>query len=646
MSDRNVYYYGSRAPLPEQRPLRAGPLSLIYEQGDLRYIKLGEREVIRRIYVAVRDRNWGTILPVLSNVQLTLDDDSFEITYDVENRRGDIDFAWKGAISGDARGTIHFSMDGEACSTFWRNRIGFCVLHPIRECAGVPCRVEKVDGTREDSRLPLYNAPHQPFMDMRAIAHEVLPDLWAEVRFEGDVFEMEDQRNWIDASYKTYCTPIGLKFPVEVQKGTRVRQSVTLTIKGKKPPIQTPAVDSTPITISLSDAPAVTLPRIGLGCASHGQALAEKEIARLKALNLSHLRVDLTLSEPDTAQKLQRATGDARALGIPLEVALTISADVEQELNGLAALLPTVQPKVQYWLVLSAAHKATPEALLHLACKTLSAYDPSARFGGGTNYYFTELNRNRPASDTPADYLNYSANPQVHAFDNGSISETCEALSATIATARQFVNGRPLSISPVTLKTRINPDATAPESPTPPGELPRRVEPRQMSLFGAAWTLGSFKYIAESGAVDYVTYYETTGWLGVMETEAGSPLPDKFPSTPGAVYPLYHVLADIGEFTRGQVRPVISSDTLRVEAILLQNPEHRRARLLLANWTAKPQQVRVLFGTNGTVRVLDETNVEQATQSPEAFRSHPGEPAAGLLTLRPFAIARVDMDLA
>lgn len=27
--------------------------------------------------------------------------------------------------------------------------------------------------------------------------------------FEGDVFEMEDQRNWTDASYKTYCTPWG-----------------------------------------------------------------------------------------------------------------------------------------------------------------------------------------------------------------------------------------------------------------------------------------------------------------------------------------------------------------------------------------------------------------------------------------------------
>ena len=40
-----------------RRVLRAGPLSVIFDAGDLRYIKLGEREVIRRIYAAVRNSN-------------------------------------------------------------------------------------------------------------------------------------------------------------------------------------------------------------------------------------------------------------------------------------------------------------------------------------------------------------------------------------------------------------------------------------------------------------------------------------------------------------------------------------------------------------------------------------------------------------
>ena len=65
-----VLYYGKDEPLPEQVQLRAGPLSMIFEAGDLRYIRFGDYEILRRIYVAVRDHNWDTILPQLSDVQI------------------------------------------------------------------------------------------------------------------------------------------------------------------------------------------------------------------------------------------------------------------------------------------------------------------------------------------------------------------------------------------------------------------------------------------------------------------------------------------------------------------------------------------------------------------------------------------------
>jgi len=110
---QNVLYYGKDVPPPEQIVLSAGPLSLIYESGDLRYIRLGQREILRRVYVAVRDRNWGTVLPVLSNVQIQQAADSFQISYDVDNRQDQIDFFWRGTIAGDAQGTISFAMEGQ-----------------------------------------------------------------------------------------------------------------------------------------------------------------------------------------------------------------------------------------------------------------------------------------------------------------------------------------------------------------------------------------------------------------------------------------------------------------------------------------------------------------------------------------------------
>ena len=102
----NIRYYGKEQPLPEQVPLRAGPLSLVYEAGYLRYLRLGDGEILRRIYVAIRDRNWGTAPDELSNVEMEIGVDSFRIRYDVSNRLHDVDFAWQGEITGKADGTI------------------------------------------------------------------------------------------------------------------------------------------------------------------------------------------------------------------------------------------------------------------------------------------------------------------------------------------------------------------------------------------------------------------------------------------------------------------------------------------------------------------------------------------------------------
>jgi hypothetical protein len=166
-----------------------------------------------------------------------------------------------------------------------------------------------------------------------------------------------------------------------------------------------------------------------------------------------------------------------------------------------------------------------------------------------------------------------------------------------------------------------------------------------MSLFGAGWTAGSLKYISEGGAYS-VTYYETSGWRGVMETEAGSRLPDAFRSRPGSVFPLYHVLADVGELAGGHVIPISSNDTLRVDGMAIRRDG--RTRVLLANLCAEAQQVTVKnLGRQIRVRHLDESSVEEAMTSPERFRTQAAENletdgGVARLTLLPYAVVRLD----
>jgi hypothetical protein len=211
----SVILYGTEVPLPRQIALQSGPLNMLFEPelAQLRYIRLGDREVVRAIYAAVRDRNWGTVAPKISNLRTETTDGAFALQFDAACVESPIDFVWRGTIRGDAAGTVSFDFDGIARSTFLRNRLGFCVLHPVDECAGQPVVIGKADGTEQRGTFPADISPHQPFTDIRSIRHPVRDGIQAEVRFDGEVFEMEDHRNWTDASFKTYCTPPGRPFP-------------------------------------------------------------------------------------------------------------------------------------------------------------------------------------------------------------------------------------------------------------------------------------------------------------------------------------------------------------------------------------------------------------------------------------------------
>jgi hypothetical protein len=427
---------------------------MIFEPDEafLRHIRMGDREILRGIYVAVRDRNWGTIVPKISNVKIESTKEAFRLTFDAECKERDIDYLWRGTIAGDPKGAVSFAMNGLARSTFLRNRIGFCVLHPLKECVGQPCSVEKADGKLERGVFPYYTSPNQPFMDMRAISHEVVPEVLAEVRFEGEVFEMEDQRNWTDASFKTYCTPLRIPFPVEIKEGTTVAQSVTVTLKGQIP-AETSGVRTgySEVIFTVSEMPSVPLPRIGVGLASNGLPLTSNERARLKALNLNHLRVDLLLSKPSYIDILNRAGHEANALGMSLEVALFLTDNAEEELGQFVKELDRIRPRVSTWLVFHVAEASTGERWVQLARRYISRYDAEAKIGAGANAYFAELNRGRPSAGA-LDLVSYSMNPQVHAYDNLTLVENLEGQAWTVKSARQFIGKLPLVVSPITVE--------------------------------------------------------------------------------------------------------------------------------------------------------------------------------------------------
>ena len=62
---------------------------------------------------------------------------------------------------------------------FLTNRTGFVVLHPLKGVAGCPVEILHVDGRKVKDEFPAVVNPVQPFYDIRALSHEVVPGVWA-----------------------------------------------------------------------------------------------------------------------------------------------------------------------------------------------------------------------------------------------------------------------------------------------------------------------------------------------------------------------------------------------------------------------------------------------------------------------------------
>jgi len=622
---------GVDASPPDLQPVRAGPLSAFLDGADLRYVKAGGVEIVRRIYAAVRDREWNTIPG--ETLDYVFDDrgHSFSVRFTIRHSSHDLEFTWDGGIEGRPDGVIELSLDGAGEHEMLYSRIGFCVLHPYRETRGRPYRARTPDG-EIDGRFPRLIGPQRfeggtyvplfPSFDRLEIELEAGGRMHFE--FEGDLWETEDHRNWTDASFKTYCTPIKLGFPHTLATGKRIAQRVRLSSEGVQGAAETPGP-----ALRVGGPLGRRLPRIGLGSASEGTPLSGGELIAIRALGLDHLRVDVHPILEDWEEDLQQGLQEAEALGWSLEIALFL-VDIDS-LARVAELLEGA-PVDRVLVFVEGAQTATPNettpgSLADAVREHLSAVLPNTPVGGGTDYYFTELNRTRPEVER-MDVISYSIIPQVHAFDDISLVETLEAQSETVESAHALAGGKPVVVTPVTLRRRFNPFAISEEAEPNLNELPDAVDPRQPSLLGAAWTLGSIKYLAEAGAAS-VTYYETAGWRGVVERESGSPLPELFASQPGQVFPLYQILRCAGEWGDADLLECSSTQPLQVVGLAVSRNEG--ISLLASNLQAQPLRVRTEGLPRGvTLRRLNQFSApswseEQAIDDPTWLELGPFE---------------------
>lgn len=496
--------YGIKSVKKESMLIEVGALSFTLEGSGIRHVRLGDKEMVRAIAFLARDHDWGTLEPELKILKQSVRNDRavIEISANYCSREATLESSLK--IEANSA-FLKFSSNVKAIGDFETNRSGFTVLHPA-SAAGCLLTVEHSNGEIDISQFPVLIDPWQPFMEIRSLTHHQ-NGLSVSCFFEGDVFEMEDQRQWGDASFKTYNRPIALAWPYTINDGEGFAQSVTISWQQSVISNIMPSGEVLPLK-SKNKKP--TFPNTAiLVTAEHAKVLIEKPDDLLKA-SPQRLLCHLDNTIGDMSEQIENFAKLQKNLKQPiydLELVCGFEKYPYEELLVIDKLMKEFGFKPNSIMVCPSADRiSTPPGSIWPDCPSLIDVHTASRdifgdviLGGGMVSFFPELNRKRPPVEI-LDFVSHSLCPIVHAADDISVMETLEAINHISRTARSFIGDAEYRIGPSTIGMRQNPYG----SRTKPNPEKSRVcmaadDPRHGAKFGAAYTVGLAVALAESG---------------------------------------------------------------------------------------------------------------------------------------------------
>ncbi len=498
--------------------LRAGEWEIVLSKDAvISRVRLRNIEVLRGLAVVVRDDIWGTVPASVSVLSVEVTDHGFAVDLCASHSDGKVLFTWEGTLIGRAEG-ITFEFDGVALQEFSSNRIGFIAVHPL-EWAGRAVTIIHPDGSTSDSVYPVAVAPSQPFLNVAGFRQATDSGI-VSIDFEGDVFETEDQRNWSDASYKTYSRPLSLPFPVLWHQGDRIHQSVRLGFEPYAASVTAPRRgEQRPEEVTLRLGGPVSLPEVGLAVGPDDDPVAlTTDIA---ALIPSFLRVDVVADGDLRGADVLRS---ALMLSVvPLQLAIHVGKYPARALEQLRDILRNHRTRVTAIAVFDSEAPATTERSVMAVRSILGEVIDGVRLIVGTDDNLAELNRNPVViDDLGASAVTFCLNPGVHDLRSVSMLETPDALPAMVETARSLAGG-PVVLGPLTLRPRRNlyrkgvridrlgRDASA-------------TDERQHTAFAAAWLIATLS-AAVASSVTAVTLFEISGPRGIVASPGGARSP-------------------------------------------------------------------------------------------------------------------------
>jgi len=499
--------FGCQEALAPRQILQAGPVSLMRQGTRFGPISVNGHEVWHGVEFLLRDAGWGTPGARLGTEHLHVDAQGFDLqlTAYVPCSAEDVLGIWDPQarvcldmhVQGDVQGSLHFSVQATPSHDILVNRCGWVVMHPL-SAAGSAVQVSHVDGRISKSQFPQEVPAWPPFTLVKGIHHEYAPGCWAHAELPGEDYELEDQRNNADASFKTYSRSNSMPRPYLLQQHQSWRRELHLHVLDVAPAQLRLQASINPQEMSC----AMPVP-IDAGLMRLGLAITAPIHQRPDPVLLAQLTrwqpdyLHLTLWPPSASDAV-----DWSQVRLWLDAAKAkLRVDICARDHALPEWSTEVETAAQQLATLMAQAGVVPSEVAALPCgersaKFLRSLFPTAAIGGGTPHFFAQLNRLEGSGGE--DFMGFTVCPIVHSADDTSVMQGLQSLPSMLVTARRRHPGRAWHLGPSGLGARASPLGRQPLSDGRKRVPLAAVDPRSRGLFGAAWLLGHMAAAAQA----------------------------------------------------------------------------------------------------------------------------------------------------
>lgn len=590
--------FGTTQPPAVRRHFKSGALAFDLCEGALVDMRWHGVEIVRRIAYLLRDRDWGTVSSDVTGLEVSETLTGTTIYFLIMMRTQVGTLSAEARICFDATGHLSFEVVATPDAALETNRCGFVLLHSAA-LAGRDLQVEHTDGTTTATRFPREISPSQPVLSIRGLGFSPMNGIYVNCQLQAELpvdpqgkFEMEDQRNWSDASFKTYVASLLDPWPYVLPAGQPTSQRITLIIDGA--PSRDLQFGDGKSRIAFDAVSDTRMPAIGVGISAGFRRATDGEVSALRGLGAQWWIVEADLGDTMLAADLAAIT--ATRTGLAVQVQLDAIAPAELSPDSAAAQLAE----------LCAAVGLTVEALRLLPEPYLKSFQPSgpwpelpaledysqaarthfpqARIGGGMFTSFTELNRKRP-TDQGLDFIGHLTTPIVHAPDDDSVMQTTEALAHIALSVKSLWPTLGYRLGPSSIAMRRNPYG---DNVVINANLDRLTvadsDPRHFAQFGAAWTVAYAAAVAPF-ALEVLALHEAHGPRGPMRS-----VTDSNPAGGAVIVPAWDVLRDLAAAAGSRLIPV-NGVPEKIACLLWTMDKKSGAAGLIANTRSTAQDV-------------------------------------------------------